>query len=238
MKFSIIIPCYNESKNLKRLLQKIVPLQRRYDLEYILVENGSGDNSKEFFKKYIEGKYQGIQTVYINENRGYGYGLQQGMKAAQGDYIGWIHADMQMAPEELVPFFQIACMNQSDRKLFIKGRRTGRSRLDRVFTLGQSLVNTVMFRTVLYDVGAIPVLFHRSLLHMVRIEKMPNDFSIELYIYLMAVKHHFKVIRKKVRLRNRKNGKSSWDHGVTSKIHQSERILKDSIKIKKGEKIL
>lgn len=238
MKFSIIIPCYNEGENLKKLLKKIVSLQKRYDLEYVLVENGSSDGSREFFKKNIEGQYPNIKTVYLDENLGYGYGLQQGMKVAQGDYIGWIHADMQMPLEELVSFFHITFRSQNHTKLFLKGRRTGRSSLDKIFTLGQSIINTIMFHTVLYDIGAIPVLFHKSLLRMVKIEKMPNDFSIELYIYLMAVRHHFKVKRKKVSLQERKKGNSSWNRGIKSRICQSKRILKDSMKIRKGEKVL
>ena len=49
MKYSIIIPCYNEADNIDNLIKCIMPLQERYDLEYILVENGSKDASKESF---------------------------------------------------------------------------------------------------------------------------------------------------------------------------------------------
>ena len=46
MKFSIVIPCYNEQASLPLLIEKIIPLQNDYELEYILVENGSTDNSR------------------------------------------------------------------------------------------------------------------------------------------------------------------------------------------------
>ena len=92
MKFSIIIPCYNEKDNIDNLIRRIRPLQDEYDLEYVLVENGSTDGSRDYFKNNIENIFQNITITYVDKNRGYGYGLQAGMKAATGDYIGWIHA--------------------------------------------------------------------------------------------------------------------------------------------------
>ena len=237
MKFSIIIPCYNERENVDNLLRTAIPLQKKYDLEWILVENGSTDHSRDYFKN-IEGRYPDVRMVYIDANQGYGYGLQQGMKAAQGEYIGWIHADLQIRPIELIPLFTYILSNQHDTKIFLKGRRTNRSCLDRFFTFGQSVFNTILFRSALFDVGAIPVLFHRSLLDFTDIRKMPNDFSIELYMYLLAYRHNFKILRHKVSLDRRKKGKSSWNHGLRSKLRQSGKIWKDSIRIKKGEKVL
>ena len=236
MKFSIIIPCYNEYENIDFLIQRIRGLQEKYDLEYILVEKGSKDKSREDFEENVDRKYANIKVVYVNQNRGYGYGLQQGMKKAIGEYVGWIHADLQMPPEELVVFFEKVNSSKLDEKLFLKGIRTNRSAFDIFFTNGQALFNSILFSRILYDIGAIPVLFHRSLL--TNIDKMPNDFSIELYIYKEALEQHFKIERYKVKLMNRKTGESSWNNGFKSKIRQSVRIFKDSIKIKKGEKVL
>lgn len=238
VKYSIIIPCYNEVDNIDNLITRIIPLQKKYDLEYILVENGSQDASRDYFKANIEGKYSGIKVVYVEINRGYGYGLQQGMKIAEGDYVGWIHADLQMCPEELIRFFDETELHSPEEKLFLKGLRVNRSAFDRFFTNGQSFFNTYLFRTKIYDVGAIPVLFTKSLINEISIDDMANDFSIELYVYKEAVRLGYTIIRFKVKLLNREKGSSSWDHGLKSKIWQSKRIFVDSIKIKRGEKVL
>lgn len=238
MKFSIIIPCYNEADNIGNLISRIKPLQDKYDLEYVLVENGSKDSSREYFESNVEGKYEDFKVVYVDVNQGYGYGLQQGMKAASGDYIGWIHADLQMPPEELIQFFIEIENHTASEKLFLKGRRTNRSLFDNFFTNGQSIFNTCLFRTKIYDVGAIPVLFSRTLLDEVNIDDMANDFSIELYVYKEAIKLGYQIIRFKVELLTREKGNSSWNHGLRSKIKQSKRIFADSLKIKKGEKVL
>lgn len=238
MKFSIIIPCYNEADNIDNLVARIIPLQAQYDLEYILVENGSTDKSRDYFRLNIEGKYKDIEVVYIDVNQGYGYGLQQGMKAARGEYIGWIHADLQMPPEELMRFFDEIKNYQHSEKLFLKGRRTNRSVFDRFFTNGQSVFSSLLFGAKIYDIGAIPVLFSRSLLEEVFIEDMANDFSIELYVYKEAVRLGYRIIRLKVKLLAREKGGSSWNHGIKSKIKQSKRIFDDSLKIKRRKKVL
>lgn len=238
MKFSIIIPCYNEFDNIENILARVKPLQDKYDMEYILVENGSKDNSREYFKTMVDGKYEHIKVVYIDENQGYGYGLQQGLKVASGSYVGWIHADLQMPPEELVQFFDEIDKHTYKEKLFLKGRRTNRTVFDKIFTNGQSVFNTCLFGKKIYDVGAIPVLFSKSMLKEIKIDDMPNDFSIELYIYERAVSLDYQIIRFKVRLLIREKGNSSWNHGLKSKIKQSKKIFDDSIKIKRGEKVL
>lgn len=238
MKFSIIIPCYNEESNIHQLIKRILPLQKKYNLEYILVENGSVDNSKEIFQREVEKQYDNISIVYIKKNIGYGYGIQQGIKAATGDYIGWIHADMQMPPEKLAIFFNHILSHSPNSNFFLKGVRTNRSICDMFFTKGQSIVNSLMFKKKMYDVSAIPVIFHRSLLDYIDVDSMPNDFSIEIYIYIMAIRHNYEIIRYKVRLLNREKGVSSWSKGIISKVKQAKCIYSDSRRIKKGEKVL
>lgn len=237
MRYSIIIPCYNEADNIDNLLNKIRPLQEKYDLEYILVENGSTDDSRKCFMNKVDGKFENICVVYVDVNQGYGYGLQQGMKAARGDYVGWIHADLQMPPEELIQFFEYIEKYPVGKHVFLKGRRTNRSLFDRFFTNGQSIFNSILFKGTIYDVGAIPVIFSKSLLNQVNIDDMANDFSIELYVYKEAVRLRYEIVRFKVKLLSRENGKSSWNHGIKSKIRQSKVIFLDSLKIKRGEKV-
>lgn len=236
MKFSMIIPCYNEKENINSLVERVLPIQKKYNVEFILVENGSLDNSKEYFKKNIENHYKNIKVVYVSKNRGYGYGIQQGLWAASGEYVGWMHADMQVAPEICMSFFEYILCHPDQNLMFLKGRRMNRSTFDQFFTKGQAVFNSVLFRKKLYDVGAVPVLFHNSLID--HIDAMPDDFSIELYVYIKAIEKKFVIRRGKVRLSERQNGKSSWNQGWNSKIRQSVRILKDSILIKKGRKVL
>lgn len=236
MKFSIVIPCYNERENLDHLIKKIIPLQGKYNLEYVLVENGSTDESREYFVSNIEGKYPNIRVAYVPVNHGYGYGIQQGLKAAAGDYIGWMHADMQIQPECLVPFFDYALAHEGER-FYFQGHRTKRSPAEQFFMHGESLFCSVVFQMKLYDVPAMPIIFHRDLLNFMRIEEMPDDFSIDIYAHVLARKQGFSEKRVLVEVINRENGKSAWNRGLRSKVKLSWKIMRDCVKIRMGKKV-
>ena len=236
MKFSMIIPCFNELQSLSNLLKMLLPLQVEYDLEYIFVENGSSDKSEDFFKKNIENKFTNVKVVYIDKNIGYGFGIQQGLKSAQGEYIGWIHADLQISVNELKKFFD-AVLNSDDRKeVLLKGRRHKRSLSLLFFTVGQGLFSSMLFGKWLFDLAATPVIFTESLL--VNIEKMPNDFSIDIFIHVEAIKKGFEIERINVDFNERKEGSSSWDTGIISKLKQSKKVIESSFKIRIGHKVL
>lgn len=236
MLFSIIIPCYNEGDNLKKLMKYINILIRDIrDIEVLLVENGSKDSSSDILKSYLSKKMSNIEIIFVPENKGYGYGIQQALKKARGEYIGWIHADMQLPIKELKKVLYYLKENQEE-DIFFKGIRQNRPFQERIFTFGMSFYETILFRKRLYDIGAIPVIFSRNLLKFMT--NIPNDFSIELYTYYIAKKNKFKIIRQKVCIKNREYGRSSWNTGIKSKIKQSHRIIKDSLIIKLGGKVL
>ena len=65
-----------------------------------------------------------IRKVLIKENAGYGGGIKAGLKMANGDYIGWAHADLQ---SPLIDFFRlyelIKDKKQSCKKCFMNKNR-------------------------------------------------------------------------------------------------------------------
>jgi len=233
MKYSIIIPCYNEEANIIDLIQLLEKSGPEYNIQWIMVENGSKDNTRSVLEK--ECKDKGRFTIaYVDVNQGYGYGLQKGIQLATGDYIGWLHADMQIAPSEMIKFIKIA-ETESGKKLFLKGKRKNRTVVDYFFTDCMTLYASAMLGTWIYDIGAIPVLFNRSLLECM--PQIPYDFSIETYVYAMAKRGGGDVRRFNVEQQNRKKGQSSWNKGFMSKIRQSKVIMKDISRIRKGEQV-
>ena len=99
MKLSVIIPCYNEAKNIPLILEKFTGIIKRTDIEILFVNNGSKDNSQEVFDFLIP-KYSFAKVVKIEVNQGYGFGITSGLREAKGEYIGYMHADMQTDPAD------------------------------------------------------------------------------------------------------------------------------------------
>ena len=227
-KYSIVVPCYNESENLKNLVKTLEKFPKKYNVEFILVENGSADNSRELFKKI---KSPRIKKAYVDKNQGYGFGILSGLEKAKGDFVGWVHADLQVDPKYLLDLMEYA-EHVEEENLFLKGKRKNRSLLDHFFTGGMTIYETLLLKKPLNDIGAIPVLFNRDLLKTFK--KPPYDFSIELYSLYKARVANYHVKRFKVILKKRQKGNSSWNKGFSSKIKQSKTIMDDSKKIKKG----
>jgi glycosyltransferase involved in cell wall biosynthesis len=94
MKYSLIIPCYNEAKNIPLLLNRCREMIISKKVEVILVDNGSTDNTAQVLKELLP-KFPGCISIHVNVNQGYGFGILCGLRAATGAIIGWTHADSQ-----------------------------------------------------------------------------------------------------------------------------------------------
>ena len=228
MKYSIVIPCYNEENNLKHLIKRLIEYRQGKDIEYVLVENGSTDSSYNILLELTE-QVSYIKVVKVDINQGYGYGLGQGILAASGEYVGWLHADLQVSLEDMNVFFDYLEHNNYPEKIMLKGTRHNRSFVEYFFTWGMAIFETLLFLKPLYDISAIPVLFHHKLVEDMR--NMPNGFEIELYAYYKAKKNRYDLVRFPIKMQERVNGKSSWNTGFVSRIKQSWRIIKASFEI-------
>ncbi len=87
---SVIIPVYNAEKTIKKCLNSLIS-QAYKNLEIILINDGSTDNSKEICEDY-EKKYTNIILV-SKQNEGPGKARQIGLEKATGDYISFIDSD-------------------------------------------------------------------------------------------------------------------------------------------------
>ena len=131
--FSLIIPCFNEKENLKKLFNKLNELLQHFPeekIEIVIVDNGSTDESNMFIKNhklFIENK---IRLLNINKNIGYGDGINKGIHYSSGDIICWFHADLQFDPIDIINIFKNYKKVLSSEKILIKGRRINRSFFD------------------------------------------------------------------------------------------------------------
>lgn len=99
--FSIVVPIYFNEPNIPHLLPRLKALQDKlpdYALEFIFVDDGSGDAS---FALLVEEhrKDQRIKIVKLSRNFGSMSAIQAGLKYATGDCAGIITADLQDPPE-------------------------------------------------------------------------------------------------------------------------------------------
>ncbi len=97
-KISIIIPCYNGEKTVRRCLDSVCR-QSYENFEVLFVDDGSKDESKQIVREYTErdSRFKLIET----SNRGVSAARNTGIGLAQGEYIQFLDADDEMLPEML-----------------------------------------------------------------------------------------------------------------------------------------
>lgn len=229
MKYSIVLPCYNESESLDDLVKIIKRFPKKYKCEFILVENGSTDDSKKFFdtSEAFDNKY--IRKVYVKKNQGYGYGIIQGLKESRGEYVGWLHSDLQYNPMDLTSFFDYIEKHFEDR-ILLKGKRKNRKIVEYIFTFGMGIYDSILFKHKMSNVMAMPVIFSRELLDY--IDLFPFDYTIDIFIYGLALKKKYNVKHLPIYLKNRERGVSSWNTGFVSRIKQSKKMMNGSVKVR------
>ena len=230
MKLSIIVPCYNEEKNISLILNKFNEVIERDDIEVVLVNNGSTDNSQKVFDELVPNfKFARVLNVVVNE--GYGHGIVSGLKSANGEFIGYTHADMQTDPKDVLTALEIIEKQNDPSQCYIKGDRKGRPFFDQFFTSGMSLFESVYMGKKLWDINAQPNIFHRDFFES--LTNTPKDFSLDLFFLYKAQTLGLKIIRFDVTFPERVHGESSWNTGFSAKWKFIKRTLQFSVKLKK-----
>lgn len=233
MKLSIVLPCYNEAKNIPLLLESFAAIIQNRELEVVLVNNGSQDNSASVIASLID-QYPFAKTIHVPINKGYGFGILEGLNVSNGDFLGWTHADLQTDPKDIINAYDLLEKNNWNPNLFVKGFRVNRPISDQLFTIGMGFFNTLLFKMSLKEINAQPNIFHQSFFK--KWQNPPYDYAIDLYAHLMSKKYQLQMKRITVHFPKRKFGISSWNDGLKGKWNYIKRILEASYRLKKDLK--
>ena len=228
MKFSLVIPCYNEAANLPLLLERCKKLAIHSDVEIIFVDNGSTDNSSEVLTELLS-KYPTCRSVHVKENNGYGLGILTGLRAATGDILGWTHADMQTDPLDALQGLKL--FERYGLNIFVKGKRYGRPLADVFFTAGMSVFETIIMKKHMVDINAQPTMFSRAFFNTW--QEPPHDFSLDLFAYYLARVQRLNVHRFPVLFGERAHGVSHWNINWAAKRKFIHRTIEFSLQLRK-----
>ena len=89
-KISVLVPCYNVEKYIKKCLSSIVN-QTLKEIEIICINDGSTDTTQKILETYAQ---QDSRIIIIHKsNSGYGDSMNRGLEKATGEYIGIVESD-------------------------------------------------------------------------------------------------------------------------------------------------
>ncbi|HEY8402643.1 MAG TPA: glycosyltransferase family 2 protein [Cytophagaceae bacterium] len=148
---SVIIPVYNAAKFLDRTLQSIFS-QTYKNVEIVLVDDCSRDNSSEIIDNYIPGH---PEIVYhrLDKNMGAAVARNKALELARGRYVAFLDSDDEWLPEKLekqlalmreknVAFTYTAIEMIDEEGFVIKGKRKVRETVDYKFLLRNTMIAT------------------------------------------------------------------------------------------------
>lgn len=110
-KVSIIVPSLNMADYIQECMESVL-VQTLKDIEIICVDAGSTDGTIEYLQEYK--KQDKRIKLMISEKRSYGYQINLGIKAAEGDYIGIVETDDFIVPEMYEELYRTAVQYDAD----------------------------------------------------------------------------------------------------------------------------
>ena len=141
-KLSIVIPVYNSEKTIEKVVNEIEiavsKLNSKFELEIILVNDYSKDNSLEVCKNICKHK-SFVKLIGFSKNFGQHNALMAGIKIASGDYIISMDDDLQTPPNEMGKLIDELEKNNYDA-VFAKYKTQNKS----IFRIFGSFINDKM----------------------------------------------------------------------------------------------
>lgn len=108
-KLSIIIPCYYNEQNIPVTTKELIENEKVFpsdvEFEYIMVDDGSKDNTIEKLKEFKNQYPNKVKIVKLSGNFGSYNAIQAGMKYAEGDVNVVIAVDLQDPPELMLKMY-------------------------------------------------------------------------------------------------------------------------------------
>ena len=210
---SIIIPCYNEERSIKKLVKNCIQ-NINDEVEILLVDNGSTDNT---YQKIINSKIpSNIIPIRIEKNIGYGNGILVGLKHAKGEILSWTHADLQTDVSDVIRGYSLYEKELNNKTCVVKGERKNRNIIDSFFTFSQGVYSSIILKTWLFDINAQPKIFHRTFLE--EFKTPPLDFSLDLFLIYFFKSKKIKVKAFPVYFKKRLYGEAKGGGTLKGKI--------------------
>jgi glycosyltransferase involved in cell wall biosynthesis len=200
---SIILPIYNEEKNIIFVINDILKFCRNKNLsfEIIAVNDGSIDKTKNILENFkIK---EDVVVVHHKKNLGYGAALRDGFNLAKGDLIFFTDSDRQFDIRDINLFLE-----KIDKKDFIVGYRKKRSD-NFIRIINASIfrfVARILFGVKVKDVDCAFKLFKS---YVLKDNLFSNGALINLEILAKAKKRNYRFIELPVNHFERKEGVST-----------------------------
>jgi glycosyltransferase involved in cell wall biosynthesis len=206
LELSIVIPFYNEEDCVAQVVRHIDSVLKSSGLRYeiVAVQNGSRDRTGEILESLAETN-RNLRIVEVNPNRGFGYGVLQGLATCDSEIVGYMPGDGQIDGAVLPEI--VAKMRKTESEIG-KGRRIERNEdwLRRTISFFFNHFARLLFQLPTDDVNSNPKLMTQRAYSLMRL--CSHDFFIDTELLLKAQRLRMKFCEVGIVQTKREQGRS------------------------------
>jgi len=201
---SIVIPAYNEAEHLEAVVTEMEHVFNAAHLNYeiLIVNNGSRDRTDEVIQQ-LRARNTRVSSVSLHENQSYGGGILAGLAKVKGTVIGWVHADGQANPDDIVRLYKGM---QTSGKQISKAVRAVRH--ESPWRKVQGRIWYVLFQLLYWspyrDVNATPKLLTRHAADILKLDS--HDWFLDPELVIKALRYRIPICEFETVWRSRKSG--------------------------------
>ena len=182
---SIIMPVFNEEKTIKKILEKLNEIRNKIDLEIIVVNDGSTDDSA----KIIDQNPNYFDKVkHLKKNQGKGKAVIEGLKISSMEYVFFQDADLEYNPKDLNKFIEMTETYKADLIMGSRFTSNKRSVLHFWHMLGNKFITflfNIFNNTTFTDIYCCYCLFRRNNLSISDLKCFGWGQQAEILTYLV-----------------------------------------------------
>ena len=202
---SIVIPAYNEEEIITNTLLEIHNEMNSHfpsGFEIIVIDDGSTDDT---FNKATEiaQRLPNIRVFRLPKNSGKGIALLQGFRAAKGDVLISIDADLEFHPKNIRTYFKY--METLNADVVISSKRHPLSKIKypvfrRIASFYYNMFVRVLFGLDLHDTQAGFKLVRRNVFETIHKRLCVKRFAFDLEFLVAARQYGFKIVEAPINL--------------------------------------
>ncbi len=220
---SIVIPVFNEEKYISKLFEDIKKFFNEENVEVIVINDGSTDNSINILENLNNKKYLfNLKLLNLSKNTGKGNAVREGINKSNGKYVLLQDADLELDIKDSREIYEIIKNDNSIKCIFGSRYLSGKLKKHNYFVnelIGKfnTFIFNIFFGQSLTDIHCGLKIFHRDVVDSINLSL--KDFGLEIDLAAQIIKNNFYIYEVGVSYfsRTKKEGKKiTWIDGMKS----------------------
>ena len=201
--FSILIPAYNEETNIAATIAETVKVLEAFNPSYeiIIIDDGSRDKTRQKVADIISSGNRKIKIQSYFPNKGKGYALKYGTDFANGNFILFLDADLDLHPSQLIGMYKIMQENNADVVIGSKMHKDSMTNYPffrKILSSSYYLIIKVLFRLKVKDTQTGIKLFKQDVLKKCIQQVLVRRYAFDLELLVIINRKGYRIFEAPV----------------------------------------